>query len=81
MTDQLHDDELFSLVRQAFPEIDGDTLSPTGLQACAVLDRVLDRTRLVELDQRAPLGEGNEKRVPTAGRGGGHDCPLRCRSA
>ena len=67
MTDQLHDDELFSLVRQAFPEIDGDTLSPTGLQARAVLDRVLDRTRLVELDQRAPLDGGNETARPDRG--------------
>ena len=40
MTDRLHDDELFTLVRKALPEVDVDAVSATGAQARAVLDRV-----------------------------------------
>jgi len=53
MTDQLHDDELFALIRKALPEVDGDTASPIGAQARAVLDRVISGDRRTVLDSHS----------------------------
>ena len=53
MTHQLHDDELYSLIRRALPEVDVDTLSPTGTQARAVFDRGIAGDRTTELDSHS----------------------------
>jgi hypothetical protein len=69
MTDQLHDDELFSLVRRALPEIDADTLSLTGAQAQVVLERLFAADRLVVPGQHRILDDENEgARPPRQGR-------------
>ena len=57
---ELHDDAIYSLIRKSLPEIDDDTLSITGAQARAVLDRVITSDRLVVLDQDAAIGEGSD---------------------
>jgi photosystem II stability/assembly factor-like uncharacterized protein len=54
MSNRLQDDKILSLVREALPDVDDDTLSSTGSQARSVLDRVLTRV------EQAPIEEATE---------------------